>query len=203
MLFDKPLLFITMQPFIDSSLIDEIIVVLTEQDSDKFHDDIKSLNLSKRVKVVSGGETRQQSVYNGLIQVDESSNLICIHDAVRPFVNEALIKKSLKVINDHDGVILALPSSDTIKKVFKNQIMETLPRETIWRAQTPQIFYKNPLLEALEFAKSKNIIGTDEASLLEKIGYQIGFVEGSPMNIKITTAEDWVFAEAIYNYINK
>ena len=81
--------------------------------------------------------------------------------------------------------------------------METIPRETIWRAQTPQIFFKSPLLEALEFAKSKNISGTDEASLLEKIGYQIGFVEGSPLNIKVTTSEDWIFAEAIYNYIKK
>jgi 2-C-methyl-D-erythritol 4-phosphate cytidylyltransferase len=197
------LLFITLQTFIDSSLIDEIIVVLTEEDSNKFHDEIKSLRSSKPIKVVNGGESRQQSVYNGLVQADESSNLICIHDAVRPFVNETLIKKSLDIINNHDGVILALPSSDTIKKVFQNQILETLPRELIWRAQTPQIFFKSPLLEALEFAKSKNINGTDEASLLEKIGYQIGFVEGSPLNIKITTAEDWIFAEAIYNYIKK
>ena len=196
-------MFITLQTFIDSSLIEEIIVVLTEEDSNKFHDEIESLNSSKRIKVVNGGKTRQQSVYNGLVQADESSDLICIHDAVRPFINESLIKKSLDIINNHDGVILALPSFDTIKKVFKNQIMGTLPREEIWHAQTPQIFFKSPLLEALEFAKSKNISGTDESSLLERIGYQIGFVEGSPLNIKITTAEDWIFAKAIYNYINK
>ena len=178
-------------------------MVLTKEDSNKFHDKIKSLSTTKRIKVVNGGKTRQQSVYNGLVQADDSSDLICIHDAVRPFVNEELIKKSLEIINDHDGVILALPSSDTIKKVFDNQIIETLPRKEIWRAQTPQIFYKLPLLEALQFAKSKNICGTDEASLLEKIGYQIGFVEGSPLNIKITTAEDRIFAKAIYNYINQ
>ena len=178
-------------------------MVLTKEDSNKFHDKIKSLSTTKRIKVVNGGKTRQQSVYNGLVQADESSDLICIHDAVRPFVNEKLIQKSLEIINNHDGVILALPSSDTIKKVFQNQIMETIPRETIWRAQTPQIFFKGPLLEALEFAKSKNISGTDEASLLEKIGYQIGFVKGSPLNIKVTTSEDWIFAEAIYNYIKK
>ena len=178
-------------------------MVLTEEDSNKLYDKINSLSTTKRIKIVNGGKTRQQSVYNGLVQADESSDLICIHDAVRPFVNEKLIKKSLEIINNHDGVILALPSSDTIKKVFQNQIMETIPRVTIWRAQTPQIFFKGPLLEALEFAKSKNISGTDEASLLEKIGYQIGFVEGSPLNIKVTTSEDWIFAEAIYNYIKK
>ena len=196
-------MFVTLLPFIESTLIDEIIVVLAEEDSNTFQDEIKSLSSSKIIKVVNGGATRQESVYNGLIKTDESSDLICIHDAVRPFVNEKLIRKSLEIINDHDGVILALPSSDTIKKVFDNQIIETLPRKEIWRAQTPQIFYKLPLLEALQFAKSKNIYGTDEASLLEKIGYQIGFVEGSPLNIKITTAEDWIFAEAIYNYINQ
>ena len=106
-------------------------------------------------------------------------------------------------IKNHDGVIIALPSTDTIKRVVNDQILETIPRETIWRAQTPQIFFKEPLLEALKFAQSEKINGTDEASLLERIGYQIGFVEGSPFNIKITTPQDWIFAEAIYNYLNQ
>ena len=77
-----------------------------------------------------------------------------------------------------------------------------MPRETIWRAQTPQVFSKPALHEALELAKVENIHGTDEASLLERIGYQVGFVEGSSLNIKITTEEDWIFAEAIFKYLN-
>ena len=85
---------------------------------------------------------------------------------------------------------------------MNDQILETLPRETIWRAQTPQVFAKQALLEALELAESENILRTDEASLLERIGYQVGFVEGSSTNIKITTEEDWVFAEAIYKSLN-
>ena len=192
-----------MQPFINSELINEIILVISDEDSIQFHKDIKLLGLSKSVKVVTGGDTRQQSVYNGLLEVNNSSDLICIHDAVRPFVNESLIKKSLDSINDHDGVIVALPSTDTVKRVVGDQILETIPRETIWRAQTPQIFFKEPLIEALKFAQSEKINGTDEASLLERIGYQIGFVEGSPFNIKITTPQDWIFAEAIYNYLNQ
>ena len=75
-------------------------MVLTEEDSNKFHDKIKSLSTTKRIKVVNGGKTRQQSVYNGLVQADESSDLICIHDAVRPFINESLIKKSLDIIDE-------------------------------------------------------------------------------------------------------
>ena len=201
--FDRPLFIVTMQPFINSELINEIILVISDEDSAQFHKHIKLLELSKPIKVVTGGNTRQQSVYNGLLEADKSSDLICIHDAVRPFVNESLIKKSLDSINDHDGVIVALPSTDTVKRVVGDQILETIPRETIWRAQTPQIFFKGPLLEALKLAQSEKINGTDEASLLERIGYQIGFVEGSPFNIKITTSQDWIFAEAIYNYLNQ
>ena len=107
----------------------------------------------------------------------------------------------MSACSEHDGVIVAQPSTDTIKKVMGNQILETLHRETIWRAQTPQIFCKPALKEALEMAENENIQGTDEASLLERIGYQVGFVEGSSLNIKITTEEDWVFAEAIYNHL--
>ena len=164
--------------------------------------EIPDLLSVKKVKVVSGGDTRQQSVFNGLKAADKSSVLICVHDAVRPFVTETLIDKVIQACDQHDGVILAQPSTDTIKKVMNDQILETLPRETIWRAQTPQVFTKQALLEALELAESENILRTDEASLLERIGYQVGFVEGSPTNIKITTEEDWVFAEAIYKSLN-
>ena len=121
---------------------------------------------------------------------------------MRPFVTSTLIQKVIKASVGHDGAILALPSSDTIKKVMEDQILETLPRETIWRAQTPQVFQKPALEEAIQIAIDENLEGTDEASILEKIGYQIGFIEGSPLNIKITTKEDWIFAKAIYNELN-
>ena len=194
-------MFITLLPFIESTLIDEIIVVLAEGDSNTFQDEIKSLSSSKIIKVVNGGATRQESVYNGLLSADESSELICIHDAVRPFIDKNLIYKTFKAIDNHDGVITALPSTDTIKEVIKDQVRATLPREKIWRAQTPQLFYRSPLLEGLELAMKENINGTDEASLLERIGYQIGYVQGSPFNIKITTKEDWAFAKSIFTFL--
>jgi 2-C-methyl-D-erythritol 4-phosphate cytidylyltransferase len=83
-----------------------------------------------------------------------------------------------------------------------DQILETLPRETIWRAQTPQVFSRSALEEAIEIAINDKLEGTDESSILEKIGYQIGFIEGSSLNIKITTKEDWIFAKAIYQELN-
>ena len=136
-----------------------------------------------------------------MLSADESSELICIHDAVRPFIDKNLIHKTFKAIDNYDGVITALPSTDTIKEVIKDQVRATLPREKIWRAQTPQLFYRSPLLEGLELAIKENINGTDEASLLERIGYQIGYVKGSPFNIKITTKEDWTFAKSIFTFL--
>lgn len=199
----RPLLYHTLQPFIQSTLIDEIVVVVAEGDVDQLDRELKSFISSKPIKMVAGGSSRQISVHNGLAAVDESSEFICVHDAVRPFASKNLIEKAVTACKDHDGVIVALSSTDTIKRVMEDQILETIPREKIWRAQTPQVFSKAALQEALELAKSEDIQGTDEAALLERIGYQIGFVEGSPMNIKITTEEDWVFAEAIYKQLNE
>jgi len=198
----RPLIFHTIQPFVKSELINEIIVVVPKDNVNQLSRDFKSTITSKKIEVVEGGETRQQSVYNGLRISDEESKLICVHDGVRPFVTLALIEKVIKASMEHDGAILAAPSTDTIKKVMGNQILETLPRETIWRAQTPQIFSKPALKEAIQIAVDEKLEGTDEASILEKIGYQIGFVESSSLNIKITTKEDWIFAKAIYNELN-
>ena len=198
----RPLIFHTIQPFVKSELINEIIVVVPKDNVSQLSREFKSSITSKKIEVVEGGETRQQSVYNGLRISDEESELICVHDGVRPFVTLPLIEKVIKASMEHDGAILAAPSTDTIKKVMGDQILETLPRQTIWRAQTPQVFSKLALIEAIQIAIDEKLEGTDEASILEKIGYQIGFVEGSPLNIKITTKEDWIFAKAIYNELN-
>lgn len=200
---NRPLLFHTLRPFMELDLISEIVVVAPKEEVLQLDQQLRSTISTKAVKVVAGGKTRQDSVYNGLIATNKSHELICVHDAVRPFVTTDLIEKAANSCRKHDGVIVALRSSDTIKRIMEDQILETLPRETIWRAQTPQVFFRSALLEALELAETENIQGTDEASLLERIGYQVGFIEGSSLNIKITTKEDWVFAEAIYNRINE
>lgn len=198
----RPLLFHTIQPFIKSELISEILVVVPKDDVIQVDREFKSTLTSKKIEVISGGKTRQESVNNGLKISDKESELICVHDGVRPFVTLSLIEKVIKASMEHDGAILAAPSSDTIKKIMGDQILETLPRETIWRAQTPQVFSKSALEEAIQIAIDENLEGTDESSILEKIGYQIGFIEGSPLNIKITTKEDWIFAKAIYKELN-
>ena len=173
----RPLIFHTIQPFINSELINEIIVVVPKENVNQVGREFKSTLTSKKIEVISGGKTRQQSVNNGLKMSNKESELICIHDGVRPFLTVTLIEKVIKAAIGHDGAILATPSSDTIKRVLGNQILETLPREEIWRAQTPQVFLKSALEEAIEIAIDENLEGTDEASILEKIGYQIGFIE--------------------------
>ena len=198
----RPLLFHTIQPFIKSELISEILVVVPKDDVIQVDREFKSTLTSKKIEVISGGKTRQESVNNGLKISDKESELICVHDGVRPFVTLSLIEKVIKASMEHDGAILAAPSSDTIKKIMGDQILETLPRETIWKAQTPQVFSKAALEEAIQIAIDENIEGTDESSILEMIGYQIGFIEGSPLNIKIATKEDWIFAKAIYKELN-
>jgi len=119
---NRPLLFHTLKPFIASELITEIVVVVSKDDVYQVERALKSMISVKTVKVVAGGDTRQKSVFNGLKVSDKSSELICVHDAVRPFVTEALIDKVIQACDKHDGVILAQRSTDTIKKVMNDQI---------------------------------------------------------------------------------
>ncbi len=195
---NRPLLFHTLQPFIDLDLITEIVVAVPEEDVAQVDRELRSLSSAKPIKVVAGGKHRQDSVFLGLKAADVKADLICIHDAVRPFVSAEMISGAVETCRQHDAVVVALPARDTIKQVMGGQIIATLPRESIWQAQTPQVFLRPVLLEALELAHKEGIQGTDEAALAERLGYQVGVIEGSALNIKITTTEDWEFAKAIF-----
>ncbi|MEE8437321.1 MAG: 2-C-methyl-D-erythritol 4-phosphate cytidylyltransferase [Candidatus Neomarinimicrobiota bacterium] len=199
----RPLLFHTIQPFLALDEISEIVVSVPADHIKQLERELHSFTSSKPIKVVGGGERRQDSVFEGLKAADENSELILIHDAVRPFVSRAVIQEAVEACKFHDAVVVALPAKDTIKQVMGNQIIATLPRNEIWLAQTPQVFMRSVLKEALELAQKQGIEGTDEAVLAERLGYQVGIIKGSPLNIKITTAEDWIFAEAIYADLEK
>ncbi len=198
LLGNRPLLFHAIRPFLDLDPVLEIIVAVQEEDVTQTERELKSLISTKPVQVIPGGARRQDSVSEGLKAASNDADYICIHDAVRPFVTPAIIQSALDACPRHDGVIVSEPAKDTIKQIDGDQIIATLPREEIHHAQTPQIFSKPVLKEALDLAIKDDIYGTDEAFLAERLGYQIGIVNGSPLNIKITTTEDWLFAEAIY-----
>jgi len=199
----RPLLFHTIQTFLTIAEISEIIISAPGEHLEQLERELRSFTGSKPLKVVKGGERRQDSVFAGLKASHDSSDTIIIHDAVRPFISKEIIQEAIKACKFHDAVVAALPAKDTIKQVMGNQIISTLPRNEIWQAQTPQVFMRSVLTEALELAQKEGIEGTDEAVLAERLGYQVGIIKGSPFNIKITTKEDWIFAEAIFAHLHK
>ena len=193
----RPLIFHTLKLFLQSDYIDEIIVAVPSANVDSTHRDVLSMSAGKPVKVVAGGTRRQDSVKNGIDVSDSHSTLVCIHDAARPFVTEDLIQRSISACEFADGAVVGIPSKDTVKFSENGLVKETLDREKIWLAQTPQCFHKNKLLQALYYAETENLTGTDESALMEAMGFSIKLVEGDSNNFKITTKDDWIRAEIV------
>ena len=197
LLSGRPLFFHTLKLFLQSDYIDEIIVAVPSANVDSTHRDVLSMSAGKPVKVVAGGTRRQDSVKNGIDVSDSDSTLVCIHDAARPFVTEDLIQRSISACEFSDGGVVGIPSKDTVKFSENGLVKETLDREKIWLAQTPQCFHKNKLLQALYYAETENLTGTDESALMEAMGFSIKLVEGDSNNFKITTKDDWIRAEIV------
>ena len=197
LLSGRPLFFNTLKLFLQSDYIDEIIVAVPSANVDSTHRDVLSMSAGKPVKVVAGGTRRQDSVKNGIDVSDSDSTLVCIHDAARPFVTEDLIQRSISACEFADGAVVGIPSKDTVKFSENGLVKETLDREKIWLAQTPQCFHKNKLLQALYYAETENLTGTDESALMEAMGFSIKLVEGDSNNFKITTKDDWIRAEIV------
>ena len=193
----RPLIFHTLKLFLQSDYIDEIIVAVPSANVDSTHRDVLSMSAGKPVKVVAGGTRRQDSVKNGIDVSDSDSTLVCVHDAARPFVTEDLIQRSISACEFADGAVVGIPSKDTVKFSENGLVKETLDREKIWLAQTPQCFHKNKLIQALYYAETENLTGTDESALMEAMGFSIKLVDGDSNNFKITTKDDWIRAEVV------
>jgi len=200
----KPLVKIGSRPAIIYSLsslnrhpdIDEIIVVLSPANQDKIIKVIKSFSFEKIKAFVLGGRRRQDSVHNGLKAVNKKSNWILIHDSARPFIDSKSITKVILAAKKSGAAILAVKPKATIKFSRQaNMVTETLNRDKLWEAQTPQVFKKNLLLKAYKKYSKDNV--TDDASLVEKSGKRVEIVKGSYGNIKITTGEDLLLAGLI------
>jgi 2-C-methyl-D-erythritol 4-phosphate cytidylyltransferase len=178
--------------------IAEIVLVVPDDALGDVTQAVHALNLNTPIQVVPGGKRRQDSVLAGIQALESAPYLVCIHDAARPFITTDLLERCLNACAKSQGAIAALPSRDTVKQAAADSriISGTLPRETIWLAQTPQIFHRELLTPLLEKATTSDQTVTDEASLMEMAGYTVTVVEGSAMNQKITTQEDWDWAEA-------
>jgi 2-C-methyl-D-erythritol 4-phosphate cytidylyltransferase len=153
---------------------------------------IKKYKIKNVKKVLVGGEYRQDSVYNALMEIKANNNdRIIVHDAVRPFVSKSLIKNLMEESINNDCVIPALKLTDTIKLTNeKSFVVRTISRENLWSVQTPQIFNYHKLMKSFKKMKQSGFIGTDEASLMEYAGYKVKIIEGETTNIKITTRKD-------------
>lgn len=194
-----PILLHTLRVFEEVAAIDEIMVVAAPGEEDFCRDNIiTKYGLKKVSKVITGGQERQQSVYNALQAVSSDVELVLIHDGARPLVDEGIIHRVLDGVRRFGAVTCGVPVKDTIKMVDeKGFVTSTLERSCLWSIQTPQGFRLGLLQEAHNQALEVGFVGTDDAMLVEKIGEAVIVVPGSYDNIKVTTPEDLVAAEGI------
>ena len=200
-----PVLVHTLKVFQKSKEIDEIIIALPPEDLVHIRQElIEKYGLTKVTNAVAGGNERQDSVRNCLMVIEGNCDLVVIHDAVRPFVTEALIKQVVDSAKTTSAAIAGVKTKDTIKEVKEDNIVgATVPRHNLWLTQTPQAFKFELLKEAYKVAYTEKFYGTDDASLVERLGKEVKMIEGSYENIKITTNEDMLMADALINKKNK
>ena len=185
-----PIFVHTLRKFAASDAIDSIHVALRPEDMERAHADIEREHFSKPVCPVTGGATRQETVWRALAEAPPSTELVVVHDAVRPFIELEMIRRVVEAARSHGAAILGIPSVDTVKQVERQTILGTIPRERIVLAQTPQAFRYPLIREAFTRAAEDGFAGTDESSLVERLGYTVTVLMGSDRNIKITKPSD-------------
>ena len=191
----KPILYYTLKTLQDCGIISELILVVPEKEYDNACTDW--LGKPEIVtKVVVGGEKRQDSVYNGFCELSPQTEIVLVHDGVRPFLSHQMIQESVDAAREYGAAITAIPVNDTIKRVDDSGLVsQTVDRDGLWRVQTPQVFRYELLQEAFKKANSEKFYGTDEGTLIEHLGKPVKVVEGSEQNIKITRPEDLRLSE--------
>ena len=195
----KPILAHTLSEFEQCSLIDETILIVSENEMECSRISIvEAFKFKKVSKVVAGGLKRQDSVWEGLKALNHDYELVVVHDGVRPFVSQENLEKSILETANYEATVIAVPVKDTVKIVSKQgEVLETIDRSKVWAIQTPQTFKHDILKRAYEKAIKDGFYGTDDASLVERLEIKVRIIPGSYENIKITTPEDLALGEAI------
>jgi len=192
----KPLLHHTLRVFASCKLIDYVVLVMPRADVDEMGEDW--LNKYEIVReVVVGGEQRQDSVYNGFNSLEKGTDIVVVHDGVRPFTTPQMITATVEAAQQHGAAITAIPVSDTVKQAADGFVKQTVSRDGLWRVQTPQAFQYGLLQQAFKKAKEDSYYGTDEGALIEYLGERVKIVPGSELNIKITRKEDLALGESL------
>ena len=195
-----PILIHTLRAFAEVPEISSIVIAVRATERERLTAHVKEHGYAEKVRIAEGGDTRQESVYNALRTLDCSDDdIVLVHDAVRPLIEPAVIRRVIEAVQKHDAAIVGLPALDTIKQVERTAdgalVTSTIPREYIVQAQTPQGFRCGLLRKAFAEAEADGFLGTDEASIVERAGTQVFVVPGSPSNIKITQPGDLELAE--------
>lgn len=190
----KPLFIMPLEVAQNSNIVDEIIVVTNKENVSLVENYCNQYGLSKVVKVTEGGKERQNSIYNAL-KYDNNSDIILVQDGVRPFLKEKYIEECCRVVaKERLGAVVGVQVKDTIKVINENfEVVSTPKRADLIAVHTPQAFEGKLLKEAYEIAERENFLGTDDSSLVERIGGKVKIVLGDYDNIKITTQEDLKF----------
>jgi 2-C-methyl-D-erythritol 4-phosphate cytidylyltransferase len=197
LLAGTPVIFHTLKPFELCDSIHEVIVVLPAEESAGFLSLAGKFGVRKVARVVPGGATRAESVKRGLMAIrSATADIVAVHDGVRPFVTVAEISNTVAAAQSDGAAILVAPVTDTIKQVKDHAVAGTLDRGSLRRALTPQCFQYELLRRAYQRADVNDPSLTDESALVERLGKRVSVVEGSARNVKITTAEDLLIAEA-------
>jgi 2-C-methyl-D-erythritol 4-phosphate cytidylyltransferase len=194
-----PVLAHTLGIFQRSPQIDEIFLIVPKRDIEFALNGIaERYGISKVSKILAGGKERQDSVRNGIDALESDHDIVVIHDGVRPFISEELVHSVILEASRVRAVTVGVPVKDTVKSIDRHGIVvETLNRNHLWLTQTPQAFEREIIREAYKAAYRDNFYGTDDASLVERIGVKVTMIRGSYDNIKITTKDDVVLAEIL------
>ena len=193
-----PVLAHTLGVFEKSPDVDGVVLVVAPQQRQALKERVLGpYPCRKLLEVVDGGSERQDSVARGLEAVPGDCELVVVHDGVRPLVTVELLGAVLEAADHHGAALVAVLAGDTVKRAKEEVVAETLERETIWLAQTPQAFQVNLLRLAHEKASRDKMMVTDDAALVESLGVSVHLVPGSQENIKVTTVTDLIIAEAI------
>lgn len=199
LLFNEPVLIHTLKVLESVDEISSIIVVVPQHDIDYAREMILNRDSLKKVGyIVPGGKMRQDSVYQGMQYVPDNTDILVIHDGVRPLVTEKIIKEAIIYAKEFGCAVCGIPARETIKRISHEKFVEaTLDRNKIWLIQTPQAFRYAIIKEAYINAFNEGIYGTDDSALVERLGYNVKIFMGEFENIKITTPGDLRIAETI------
>ncbi|MCK4244508.1 MAG: 2-C-methyl-D-erythritol 4-phosphate cytidylyltransferase [Candidatus Omnitrophica bacterium] len=195
----KPLLAYSLLTLEESSLVNDIILVVEESKILEARRLVRKYRISKVKEIVAGGKSRQDSVASGLRRIGPLCELVLIHDGARPFLTEELIRRTTLAAKRYKAAAPGFPISDTIKEVRSSSFIKSTikNRESFWAVQTPQAFRAKIIQKAYFRAKKDHFLGTDSASLVEGIGVPVRIIKGDPYNIKITTKNDLLLAKAL------